>query len=437
MKHKYPLAMAWAGMAAALVWSPALPAQAAETDECLVAIFACNSQGEAFAVANGFMLDIGGSTVVFSFGMDSWEDAATCVAIDTSGNSFELILSGLDTNAATATFNTVDYMGGFPINSAVSFSSLYEGETVYCGGLDLMSDAENVADMAVMIENTVAGTVEMNGYTFVQLTDAIDSTYSGGPVFTGEGNLVGIQAATQSGGGVFLPMDYFIEFTESSGDDHGDGETSGQGGVSESENSGNGSTGSGGSGTGGGDGSGSGDGSGGGSGGSGYTSDGITSAASPVFGTVFLVLFGTALVAFIASMLACMNRDMRRRAAGLPEFDLMPVLGGGSSQEEGVFTVMGKGGYFNGKSCSLAKGPVIMGRDASRCSWVYPSDTRGISGLHCKLEQTAQGVILTDLGSTYGTFLKDGRRIPANIPCQLKRGDEFYLAEPANTYQII
>ena len=114
MKHKYPLAMAWAGMAAALVWSPALPAQAAETDECLVAIFACNSQGEAFAVANGFMLDIGGSTVVFSFGMDSWEDAATCVAIDTSGNSFELILSGLDTNAATATFNTVDYMGGFP-----------------------------------------------------------------------------------------------------------------------------------------------------------------------------------------------------------------------------------------------------------------------------------------------------------------------------------
>ena len=95
MKHKNPLAMAWAGMAAALVWSPALPAQAAETDEFLVAIFACNSQGEAFAVANGFMLDIGGSTVVFSFGMDSWEDAATCVAIDTSGNSFELILSGL------------------------------------------------------------------------------------------------------------------------------------------------------------------------------------------------------------------------------------------------------------------------------------------------------------------------------------------------------
>ena len=81
--------------------------------------------------------------------------------------------------------------------------------------------------------------------------------------------------------------------------------------------------------------------------------------------------------------------------------------------------------------------PLVLGRDPARCSAVYPSDTKGISGLHCQVSLSGNEVILMDCGSTYGTFLAGGQRLKANIPYKLQRGDTFYLAEPKNTFRVV
>lgn len=132
-----------------------------------------------------------------------------------------------------------------------------------------------------------------------------------------------------------------------------------------------------------------------------------------------------------------MNQEMRRKAAGIDEFagffaGDVPVGGSGSAH-----AIMGVGGYFNGRNLPLGSGALIFGRDASRCTAVYPTDTKGVSGCHCKVELAGGQAVLTDLGSTYGTYLKNGTRLAANVPCNLRIGDEFYLAEPANTFRIV
>ena len=58
---------------------------------------------------------------------------------------------------------------------------------------------------------------------------------------------------------------------------------------------------------------------------------------------------------------------------------------------------------------------------------VFPPDTSGVSGAHCVVRLVGDGATLTDLGSTYGTFLSDGTRIPPNQPVPLKVGDSFTL----------
>ena len=44
--------------------------------------------------------------------------------------------------------------------------------------------------------------------------------------------------------------------------------------------------------------------------------------------------------------------------------------------------------------------------------------------------------VVTDLNSTYGTFLGDGRRLPPNYPTQLAAGSRFYLADTNCLFQL-
>lgn len=60
---------------------------------------------------------------------------------------------------------------------------------------------------------------------------------------------------------------------------------------------------------------------------------------------------------------------------------------------------------------------------------VFPADTPGISGNHCRVEyHRLSGPSLVDCGSTYGTYLSDGRRLQPNVPTQIPVGESFYLA---------
>ena len=73
-----------------------------------------------------------------------------------------------------------------------------------------------------------------------------------------------------------------------------------------------------------------------------------------------------------------------------------------------------------GATYNLSGTTTVVGRDPS-CQICLSEGTKGVSRRHCQLEIQGNDLILTDLGSTYGTFIHE-RQIPANTPVKLHSG---------------
>ncbi|MCM1174763.1 MAG: FHA domain-containing protein [Blautia sp.] len=93
-------------------------------------------------------------------------------------------------------------------------------------------------------------------------------------------------------------------------------------------------------------------------------------------------------------------------------------------------------GIFEGIELEVEK-EITMGRNAGLCQLVYPETARGISGAHCKIENTEEGVFLTDLHSTNGTFLADGTRLVPDKPLPLLDGQGFCLGGRGNAFDVL
>lgn len=116
------------------------------------------------------------------------------------------------------------------------------------------------------------------------------------------------------------------------------------------------------------------------------------------------------------------------------------------SKTEGVSQVMpdlerasrylvGVGGVHAGVVIPLDSS-IVFGRDKKKCNLMYSSDTQGISNVHCQLTIIDGNVEVTDLGSTYGTFLDDGTKLTPYKPYTLSSGQGFYLADRQYSYRI-
>ncbi len=79
---------------------------------------------------------------------------------------------------------------------------------------------------------------------------------------------------------------------------------------------------------------------------------------------------------------------------------------------------------------------VNLGRDAGRCQVVFPGDASGISGLHCQIKASDNILSITDLDSTYGTYLAGGVKMNPNQSYPLKKGDCFYLANSDTKFVV-
>ena len=99
------------------------------------------------------------------------------------------------------------------------------------------------------------------------------------------------------------------------------------------------------------------------------------------------------------------------------------------------YRVLGTGGHFNGKKFAV-DGQVRIGRDPANNEVVYPSGIPGISGKHCVLIKSGQSLVISDLGSTYGTFV-NGNKITPNTSVKLDAGSTFYVGEPSQSFTII
>ncbi len=92
----------------------------------------------------------------------------------------------------------------------------------------------------------------------------------------------------------------------------------------------------------------------------------------------------------------------------------------------------------NNMMFALHDTPIFIGRDASNCKVVFLQGAAGVSSKHCAISyDSVTGLfVLTDLRSTYGTFLNGGERLTANKQYYLKPGDSFYIGAPANLFRV-
>ena len=92
----------------------------------------------------------------------------------------------------------------------------------------------------------------------------------------------------------------------------------------------------------------------------------------------------------------------------------------------------------NGMKVPVGGSPLLIGRDAATCALVYGENAVGVSSQHCQVTFDKLNVqfVVTDLGSTYGTFLMNGQRLNANTPCRLPSGESFYVGDPSNVIRV-
>lgn len=112
----------------------------------------------------------------------------------------------------------------------------------------------------------------------------------------------------------------------------------------------------------------------------------------------------------------------------------------GISQEmaRGIPLVRSLSAQHNGAVYQLNGRQILIGRDVASCTVVFQKGTPGVSGRHCSLsyDESTGEFILTDLKSTYGTFLMNGQKLEAGMSCRLKPGDQFYMGSNANLLRV-
>ena len=112
--------------------------------------------------------------------------------------------------------------------------------------------------------------------------------------------------------------------------------------------------------------------------------------------------------------------------------------GGGPGSAGTRAVLLGVTGKYAGQRFDLLTGQVVLGRDPATCNIVFDRDTPGISGRHCQVsyDRNEDCFVITDLGSTYGTFLGSGKKLTANTAERLYAGDTFCLADNANRFAV-
>lgn len=130
------------------------------------------------------------------------------------------------------------------------------------------------------------------------------------------------------------------------------------------------------------------------------------------------------------ALLIAMAVDAKQRYSSAQAFytALFPANRGKSARElPRQLALRGISGMYEGSTFPLGAQIIALGRDAQRCAIVFPLDAKGISNKHCSLyvDEVTASLILQDHGSSYGTFLRGGKRVAADTAVLLQPGDTF------------
>lgn len=108
----------------------------------------------------------------------------------------------------------------------------------------------------------------------------------------------------------------------------------------------------------------------------------------------------------------------------------------GSVSGSGHLAVQCITGPLQGQVYPIRGNEILLGRE-SVCAVQMPDKTPGISRRHACIRWQQGMPVLIDLGSSYGTYLADGKQLPPNYPEPVAAGTRFYLGNRDNLFQII
>lgn len=117
------------------------------------------------------------------------------------------------------------------------------------------------------------------------------------------------------------------------------------------------------------------------------------------------------------------------------------AAGGGSASASTVPRgphLVGLSGALRGVTVDLAKGAIVLGRDARVSNLVLPASCDDVSKRHClvRTDPAGSGFVLEDCWSTNGTFLASGERLVAGGTRRLAAGARFYLADASQMFEL-
>ncbi len=286
-------------------------------------------------------------------------------------------------------------------------------DTVYALGFPGVSD-----DSSGMIRSTTedvtitTGSITKVQYlegstSYLQMDTAINHGNSGGPLVNAAGSVIGINtmgwdASVASGTNYALYIDYLIDYFDTMGYPYT------MGGATESNEPAE------------------------------PSEPAVTVAAEPqkAEGMPWYYIAGIAAAALIIAALVVvlvLNKKKAKaavNAAAAASPAQTPVSAPRRSTAAAggrQIAVVGQGSALSGKTFSV-RGKATIGRDPQKCQVVFPPKTPGVSGLHCSVQEIAEGVVVTDLGSSYGTFLANGTKLEPNKPYTIPLGESFFLA---------
>lgn len=147
--------------------------------------------------------------------------------------------------------------------------------------------------------------------------------------------------------------------------------------------------------------------------------------------TMLYVGIGAVVVVVAVIAVVLLKKKKAPAPAAAPEAE--PEKAGGMSP-----VIRSMAPQHAGQVVQLHHQPVQLGRDSAVCRLVYQDGTPGVSARHCQVyyDQREGVFVVTDLNSTYGTFLADGQRLNPDTPVKLPPKSSIYLGEVANTVYL-
>ena len=163
-----------------------------------------------------------------------------------------------------------------------------------------------------------------------------------------------------------------------------------------------------------------------------------------ILGFVFL-LITVAIIILIVVLVKKKKKKAAAAAGGAAKAGAAPAAGAAGAAAGQAAAAEGKRAMLrslapqhNGMALAVGSTPILIGRDPANCKLIYVEGTVGVSGRHCSVAYDAStgDFILTDLRSTYGTFLTTGQKLNANVPYRVKPGESFYVGDKQNMIRL-